>query len=183
MKNLISKEEKDQIDLECLRYQIKNYSINSDGSIDVDGNVNLNQRGLLSLPLRFGKVSGSFEINRNKLTTLVGGPICVGGHYECENNNLTTLEGCPEYVGKHFRFAVNYLISTYSGNVDNETVGDLYSDLNLGIHKMPDILEKNNNHIKLILKYQRHFFIWNADLTLNEENFNTLILEIQEGLE
>jgi hypothetical protein len=35
----------------------------------------------------------------------------------------------------------------------------------------------------LILKYQRHFFIWNDDLTLNVDNFNDLLAEINEGLE
>jgi len=41
MKNLISKEEKDRIDRICSNENIKNYSINSDGSIDVHGNVDL----------------------------------------------------------------------------------------------------------------------------------------------
>jgi len=40
----------------------------------------------------------------------------------------------------------------------------------------------NSDIIKLILKYQRHFMIWNDDLTFNEENFADLILEIEEGL-
>lgn len=41
MKNLITKEEKDNIDSICEVYNIRNYSINSDGTVDVNGRVNL----------------------------------------------------------------------------------------------------------------------------------------------
>jgi len=34
----------------CEEYGIKNYTINSDGSIDVDGGVDLSWRGLTKLP-------------------------------------------------------------------------------------------------------------------------------------
>lgn len=53
----------------CKKYNIKNYTINSDGSIDVDGNVSLippltyhfTFKKLESMPLKFGKVSGHFN--------------------------------------------------------------------------------------------------------------------------
>ena len=35
----------------CKKYNIENYTINSDGSIDVDGNVNLSKMNLTELPL------------------------------------------------------------------------------------------------------------------------------------
>jgi len=47
------------IDSICKQYNIKNYTINSDGSIDVDGNVSLSN--ITQLPLKFGKVTGSFN--------------------------------------------------------------------------------------------------------------------------
>ena len=46
------------ISLICKRYRIKNYTVNSDGSIDVDGNVYLDNRKLTKLPLKFNKVNG-----------------------------------------------------------------------------------------------------------------------------
>jgi len=201
MKNLITKEEKDRIDSICMKYLIKEYSINPDGSIDVIGNVNnLSESNLYELPLVFNKVSGSFYCKNNKLTTLkgspitvggnfacqendlvslVGGPKYVGGHYICDANNITSLEGAPEYIAGGL-FCLNALLmSTYSGETDIGIDGivnmDSYSNL-------PELFINNISHIKMILKYQRHFFIWNDDLTLNVENFNDLISEIEDGL-
>jgi len=54
----------------CKKYGIKNYTINDDGSIDVDGNVNLSYRKLTKLPLKFNNVSGNFLCYNNQLTTL-----------------------------------------------------------------------------------------------------------------
>lgn len=42
----------------CKKYNIKNYTINSDGTIDVYGNVILSRNYLTKLPLKFGRVSG-----------------------------------------------------------------------------------------------------------------------------
>lgn len=42
----------------CKKYDIENYTINPDGSIDVNGNVNLSTFNLTELPLTFNYVSG-----------------------------------------------------------------------------------------------------------------------------
>lgn len=47
---------------------------------------------------------------------------------------------------------------------------------------LPILLTNNIRHFKLILKYQRYFEIWNEDLSLNEENFEILKYEIEDGL-
>ena len=50
----------------CRRYRIRNWNLNSDTNlVDVDGNVNLTNKGLNKIPLRFGKVSGDFLIGGN----------------------------------------------------------------------------------------------------------------------
>lgn len=238
MKNIISKEEKDKIDLICKSYKIENYSITSDGSIDVDGNVKLDNSDLYSIPLRFGKVTGRFYCYNNKLTSLVGaphtvggefncfnnrnltsltgGPTTVGGEYNCaisgltdlvgspdkvggfncSNNKLTTLQGSPEQLGGYFNCSENKLttlehipstingdfhcrgnelVSTYSGDTDCEILGNTYISSNYLSNKFYD-------NFKIILKYQRHFEIWNADLSLNYDNFQMLVDEIEDGL-
>ena len=86
----------------CRKYNIKNYTINPDGSIDVDGDVDLYGKGLTELPLRFNKVSGNFCCYVNKLTTLKGSPKWVGDGFFCFENYLTSLEFGPEYVGGYF---------------------------------------------------------------------------------
>ena len=101
----------DQVVQLCRQYDIQNYFINPDLSIDVDGDVDLSDLKLsfgsilgtkTSLPLRFSIVVGSFYCNNNCLTTLEGGPREVRGHFVCFSNRLTTLEGGPREVGGHF---------------------------------------------------------------------------------
>lgn len=75
------------------------------------------------------------------------------------------------------------LISTYSGDVDIVFDCGFYSNNVNTLPQLPRAIMSNIKHIKLILKYQRHFFIWNDDLSLNKENFADLIAEIKDGLE
>ncbi len=95
----------------CKNYTIKNYTINSDGSIDVDGDVNLMSFSFENLPLKFNKVSGSFDCSDNKLTSLIGSPKEVGGDFYCYNNQLTSLIGSPKEVGGGFDCYNNQLTS------------------------------------------------------------------------
>jgi len=101
------------IDPICKEYHIKNYTINSDGTIDVDGNVNLNSKDLTKLPLKFGKVGGDFYCGDNELITLEGCPQSVGGYFSCRDNLLTSLEFCPKSVGEDFDFTSNQLKDLY----------------------------------------------------------------------
>ena len=95
----------------CDQYGIENYTINPDGSIDVNGGMNLNFNGrkLDRLPLKFGRVNGNFYCSHNKLTSLEGCPSYVGGFFDCSNNQLTSLEGCPKEVGGSFDCGNNKL--------------------------------------------------------------------------
>ena len=93
----------------CKKYGIKNWSINSDGLVDVDGDVDLFKRSLKKLPLKFGKVTGDFCCNGNQLTTLEGAPETVGGDFWCQYNKLTTLEGAPQSVSGSFNCSYNQL--------------------------------------------------------------------------
>ena len=63
----------------CQKYRIENWYINSEGLVDVDGNVFLSKEGLTKLPLSFGRVSGDFLCNSNELTSLRFAPDEVGG--------------------------------------------------------------------------------------------------------
>ncbi len=95
----------------CEKYDIRNYTINPDGSIDVDGGVNLYNMGLTKLPLDFNIVRGNFYCSNNKLTSLEGCPSYVGGSFYCYGNNLTSLVGCPNYIGGSFYCFENKLTS------------------------------------------------------------------------
>jgi hypothetical protein len=93
------RESKRNIDSICQNYGIMNYTINPDGSIDVDGSVILSFELLTIIPLKFGTVTRDFDCYNNKLTSLEGSPKKVGGDFDCHNNQLTSLVGCPEIGG------------------------------------------------------------------------------------
>jgi hypothetical protein len=107
---------------------LKNYTINSDGTIDVVGDVDLwNRLGnkigdMTKLPVKFGKVSGFFDCRMNKLTTLENSPSNVGHVFVCSGNELFTLAGCPKYVGGAFWCNMNKL--TTLENCPNYVGGD-----------------------------------------------------------
>lgn len=86
----------DDIHKICGKYNIKNYSINSDGSIDVVGDVLLGNMYLKEIPLKFNKVIGNFDCSDNELTSLNNCPIEVGGWFSCSYNHLTSLESLPK---------------------------------------------------------------------------------------
>jgi len=112
----------------CKRYNIKNYTINSDGIVDVDGNVDFCYGYLTKLPLKFGNVSGIFSCQFNQLNTLEGCPQSVGGNFHCSYNKLTTLEGCPQSVGGNFSCGHNELTTL---EFCPQSVGNFHCNNNL----------------------------------------------------
>jgi hypothetical protein len=144
----------------CDQYNITNYIVNPDESIDVNGDVYLLDNELTELPLQFNKVTGYFDCSNNELTTLKGSPKWVGRYFACSNNNLTSLKGCPrwvggyficdenqltslefepDYVGDDFYCEGNYLTDNYC---DTEISGDFYTTL-----KQDGLIIYNNNRV------------------------------------
>ena len=104
-------ESNSEIESICEKYFIKNYKIRPDGTVDVDGKVDLSLCRLTKLPLKFGKVSSYFDCSSNRLTSLEGGPQEVGGDFVCDYNQLKSLYGSPKYVGGNFSCDGNKLKS------------------------------------------------------------------------
>ena len=82
----------------------------SNGMIDIDGNYNLEPNST-KLPVKFGSISGDFDCNSNKLTSLQGAPTSVSGDFDCNSNQLTSLQGAPVSVGEDFYCYNNQLTS------------------------------------------------------------------------
>ena len=61
--------------------------------------------------VKFGVVTGRFNCQSNKLTSLEGAPQEVGGDFICRINKLTSLVGAPRKVGEFFDCANNELTS------------------------------------------------------------------------
>ena len=150
----------EDIDQICKQYNITDYTINSDGSIDVNDSVDLNDLGLKKLPLKFNKVNGFFDCSHNNLTSLEGSPIEVNGCFDCGNNKLTTLEGSPKKVGGFFDCSENNL-TTLEG-CPKEVNGDFYcSDNNLTSFEFAPIirgdLHCSDNNIKSFEYFPGYF--------------------------
>jgi len=82
------------------------------GLVDVKGDFNFSGKRLSDfVGVKFGKVSGDFDCDRNYLTSLEGAPQEVGGEFDCSDNQLTSLAGGPKVVGGGFRCDDNSLTS------------------------------------------------------------------------
>ena len=137
------------IDLICRKYNITNYTINSDGSIDVNGSVNLSMKNLTKLPIKFNKVIGSFYCSyNNQLTSLEYGPIKVGGDFHCHDNKLTSLKGSPKEVGKDFSCYNNQLTSLEYGPI--KVGGSFYCINNIEPYIEPFVINYINNNVAKI---------------------------------
>ena len=167
---------KSQIDDICEYYGITNYSINPDGSIDVDGYVDLSDYNLTELPLKFNKVSGRFDCTncalttligcpnyvgdgfysrRNKLTNLIGGPKEVVGIFDMEGNELTSLDGYPKIIGgdffPHENPITHWVIRLFDYNVKiyldyQETYNFLRKDCKIVKHLLEEVIKDYNEY-------------------------------------
>jgi hypothetical protein len=200
MKNLITQEEKTNIDEICKKYKIKKYSINPDGSIDVNGDVNLSDKNINKLPLKFGKVSGDFYCDENNLTSLECCPDEVGGYFYCYSNELTSLEHCPTEVGLGFSCVFNKLTSLEGcpskvvGNFNchhNEITsleycptivgGDFLCHTNSLPEEFHDLFDYlSDDERRIFLKYQDQMGVWYNGY--DHEACKELIEEIKTGL-
>ena len=87
-------------------YNIKDYTINRDFTIDVNENINLSNMGIGEFPeyIQFNIVKGYFDCESNRLTSLKGAPERVKQFFMCNDNLLTSLEGAPENVASFYCF-------------------------------------------------------------------------------
>ena len=152
----------------CERYRIKNYTINDDLSIDVDGDVNLSYGNLEYLPLKFNYVSGNFYCNNNALESLEGSPQTVGGYFFCFENELKSLEGCPKTVGDGF-YCSNNELKTLKGSP--QTVGGSFYCFDNDLTDLEYFPEVNGEIFLGINKISHlvHSFIKNADSFMIED--------------
>lgn len=72
---------------------VRYYVISADGTVDVNGDVDLSQQNLDELKVRFGTVSGLFNCGQNRLSSFKNFPKNIYGSTCVANNIITTLEG------------------------------------------------------------------------------------------
>ena len=152
----------------CEKYEIENYTINDDLSIDVDDNVHLGFKMLEYLPLKFNYVSGGFGCYENKLISLEGSPQILDGSFLCFENELKSLEGSPSVVNGNFICYENELESLEG------CPQILDGDFSCSDNKLKDlehfpevngIISMRGNPVDLLV----HTFIKNADIFMIED--------------
>ena len=176
MKHLKLFEGFEDIDYLCKRYGIKNYIINSDGTIDVDGDVNITYMKLDKLPLKFNVVYGDFQCYNNKLTSLEGAPKEVGVDFDCNNNQLTSLKGSPKWVGRNF-YCNNNKLTSLEG-APKWVGGTFYCKFN----PLPKLIKDNERYIKEIIKWQDEYNIWRGG-KLDEFRFGEMMIDIKNEVD
>ncbi len=176
---------------------IEDYTINDDLTVDVNGDVNISNMGLDEIPIQFGIVRGSFDIEdnylrslegcpnhvdisfwcrSNKLTTLKGGPGYVGNHFNCNfNNALTSLEYSPEYVGGDF--SCKHCSITTLNNASQGIDRYIWCDSNPLPHPVLRF-----NKAKILIKYQDEYGIWNNDGSFNQGRWNIFAKDYEAGI-
>ncbi len=169
----------------CDYYGIKNWTLRSDGLVDVDGDVNLIYKDLTKLPLQFGRVTGNFYCFDLGLTTLEGAPEEVGGNFWCHDNKLTTLEGGPKEVCGDFFCYYNNLTTLKGAPEYIDGKVDFLPNRKLPTEFI-NFLKLNDNREDLqtyILKWQNDYAIWRRDGSFNETNFIHMMEAAQDEIQ
>ena len=83
---------KEEVESRLLDYIKSVCTQNPDGTWSSDGDVDLSNRGLTKLPVKFREVGGYFYCSHNSLTSLEGAPQEVNGNFYCSHNKLSIEE-------------------------------------------------------------------------------------------
>ena len=157
----------------CTKYNINNYIINPDGSIDVNDNVDLSDKGLTEIPLKFNRVSGYFHCYCNELTSLKGSPSYVGGIFDCSNNELTSLIGSPIVIGRNFDCSYNpiCIVDTsveikYRIFIDDTNFDDKIKSL-------------DQEKFRILFEYGIDYGIFNPDGTIKDNRLQSLFNDFE----
>jgi len=158
---------------------INNYTINDDGTVDVDGDVILSNLEAYDdkIPVLFNNVSGDFDVSWKGLKTLKGSPKYVGGNFDCSDNLIQSLQFCPETIEGDFICHNNKLLQKI--DCFPKSVG---KDVNLGycsIRKLNNLPEEINGDFicwnNLLESDKGAPIVKSGSLLLSDNPFNTTI--------
>lgn len=97
------------------KYKIIDYILIPDQQygyvIDVNNRVNLQNKKLKFIPVKFNSINGDFSCSGNRLTSLEFCPNFIDGDFFCSHNKLTSLEFSPKTVKGHYYCDNNLLTS------------------------------------------------------------------------
>jgi len=117
--------------------EIKNYTLILDEQhgfkVDVGGDVDLSDKDIHAMPVKFNHVKGYFDCANCSLTSLEGCPNIVEGTFWCNENSLVNLYGAPKIVEGSFYCSTNRLTS-----LEGLTVQSVRGDFDCSENRLTD---------------------------------------------
>jgi len=87
-----------------VKHDVQNFVIDPNtNEVDVDGDVFMDIDDIKKLPVKFRKVTGSFNIAGSDIETLEGCPQIVGRHFDCSETDIKSFEHGPQQVGGAYK--------------------------------------------------------------------------------
>ena len=164
------------------QYGITNYELILDEKygyvVNVNNDVNLFEKELKIIDVKFNKVYGWFNCSYNKLTSLKGSPEIVDGHFWCNSNKLESLDG-PKIINGNF-YCHNNKINNLErlNNLLNMEIQNNYIHLanNPELYELQYITDFNE--IKKILKIYKEKNELNSLIITDDEIIKKNIIKI-----
>ena len=144
---------KEEIEAWLNQYKITNYELIEDKEygyvVNVNKSVDLCNKYLKSIDVKFNNINGCFDCSVNQLNSLEGSPVIVNGDFYCSENKLESLEGCPKTVEGNFDCSNNKLISLkYCPKIIEYYFYCSYNKLSIeGLKYLPKAISKNYIYI------------------------------------
>ena len=173
------------------------------GPTDVGGFYSCQENNIKSLKGAPKIIHGNFNCFLNKLTTLEHSPLKVIGSYYANNNELISLEGSPYFVTESFYVSANPVLNLVGcpkeiGNIfsfdntvqlhmgnQNCNVKQVIIQLQEKLPKiqktLPQIIIDNQRHLPIVFRHMRILDMFPSNGEFDENYFNKLLLDIEEG--
>lgn len=131
----------DKILYYCDLFKIKKYNINDDGSIDVFEDVDISNKYLIKIPIKFNEVYGDFLCNNTNIVSMKNCPNIIHKNFNMGFNKIKKIEHSPIDVGEKFNLEHNKNLSyikDFPRNVGSSIV--LYSCNFKSLYNLPSII-------------------------------------------
>jgi len=155
--------------------KIRNFFINNDLIINVDGSVDISSQELTHIPVKFGVVNGHFDCSHNKLTTLEGSPDKVNGYYYAYYNKISNVKGLPNKILAYIDLSENNILSILDLSIYNlKKTTNFYWYTNLNKSKKEEYFDfhlENNPEIISLINFESSYSFnqkWNHLLNANK---------------
>lgn len=137
--------------------------------VNVLSNVNLNNKNLKTLEVKFNEIHGSFDIKNNYLTNFEGFPEIVHRNLNVFNNKITSLKNATKKIEGLFHLSNNELTIEGLNNLDFVVKSDIiFLKNNKFLEKFQEI-EKFSKLKESLLIYRENENILNS---INKNNLN-----------